>query len=67
MVRLKITDIDSSRMLIRVEQGKGARDRYIMLSQQLLVMLRAYWRETRPAHWPFPGQDESRPLDASVL
>src|SRR5689334_22375970 len=67
VVRLKITDIDSSRMLIRVEQGKGGRDRYIMLSPQLLVMLRAYWREARPPHWLFPGQDESRPLDASVL
>ena len=67
VVRLKIADIDSSRMLIRVEQGKGGRDRYIMLSPQLLVVLRAYWRETRPAHWMFPGQDETRPLDPSVL
>jgi site-specific recombinase XerD len=67
VVRLKLTDIDSSRMLIRVDQGKGGRDRYIMLSPQLLVVLRAYWREARPTHWLFPGQDESRPLDASVL
>jgi integrase/recombinase XerD len=67
VVRLKIADIDSDRMLIRVEQGKGGRDRYIMLSPQLLVMLRAYWREARPAHWLFPGHDETRPLDASVL
>src|SRR5262249_28320776 len=61
VVHLKITDIDRSRMLIRVEQGKGGRDRYIMLSPQLLVVLRAYWREARPTHWLFPGQDESRP------
>jgi integrase/recombinase XerD len=67
VVRLKIADIDSGRMLIRVEQGKGGRDRYIMLSPQLLVVLRAYWREARPEHWLFSGQDESRPLDASVL
>src|ERR1700674_6020299 len=67
VVRVKLTDIDSGRMLIRVEQGKGGRDRYIMLSSQLLVVLRAYWREARPEHWLFPGQDESRPLDASVL
>jgi integrase/recombinase XerD len=67
VVRLKITDIDSSRMLVRVEQGKGGRDRYIMLSPQLLVVLRTYWREARPAHWLFPGHDESRPLAASVL
>src|SRR6266853_5244142 len=67
VVRLKIADIDSGRMLIRVEQGKGGRDRYVMLSPQLLDMRRGYWRETRPAHWLFPGHDESRPLDASVL
>jgi integrase/recombinase XerD len=67
VVRLKIADIDSARMLIRVEQGKGGRDRYIMLSPQLLVVLRDYWRRTRPARWLFPGHDESRPLDASVL
>ena len=67
VVRLKIADIDSGRMLIRVEQGKGGRDRYVMLSPQLLDMLRGYWREARSAHWLFPGHDESRPLDASVL
>src|SRR6202521_278993 len=67
VVRVKLTDIDSGRMLIRVEQGKGGRDRYIMLSSQLLVVLRAYWRKARPGHWLFPGQDDSRPLDPSVL
>ena len=67
VVRLKLADIDSSRMLIRVDQGKGGRDRYIMLSPQLLVVLRAYWQEARPGHWLFPGQDDSRPLDPSVL
>jgi integrase/recombinase XerD len=67
VVRLTIADIDSRRMLIRVERGKGGSDRYVMLSPQLLIVLRAYWREARPEHWLFPGQDESRPLDASVL
>lgn len=67
VVRLRVADIDSERMLIRVEQGKGHRDRYVMLSAQLLVMLRAYWRKARPQHWLFPGRDESRPLDASAL
>ncbi|MGH7089572.1 MAG: site-specific integrase [Stellaceae bacterium] len=67
VVRLRITDIDSSRMLIRIKQGKGQSDRYVMLSPQLLVILRGYWRQARPSHWLFPGQDESRPLDASVL
>jgi integrase/recombinase XerD len=67
VAHLKIADIDSERMLIRVDRGKGGRDRYIMLSPLLLGMLRAYWREARPTHWLFPGQDEGRPLDPSVL
>jgi integrase/recombinase XerD len=67
VVRLRVADIDSDRMLIRVEQGKGHRDRYVMLSTQLLVMLRAYWQEIRPKHWLFPGRDKSRPIDASTL
>jgi integrase len=67
VVRLKIADIDSSRMLIRVEQGKGAKDRYVMLSPRLLTLLRDYWRAVRPRHWLFPGQSEDRHLDPSVL
>jgi site-specific recombinase XerD len=67
VVRLKIADIDSSRMLIRVEQGKGAKDRYVMLSPRLLALLRDYWRAVRPRHWLFPGQSEERHLDPSVL
>ena len=66
-VRLKIGDIDSSRMMIRVEQGKGAKDRYAMLSPQLLTILRGYWRLARPRQWLFPGRDESRPIDSQVL
>src|SRR3954447_21562097 len=67
VVRLRVADIDSNRMLIRVEQGKGHRDRYVMLSAQLLVVLRAYWQEIRPKHWLFPGRDESHPLHVSTL
>lgn len=67
VVFLKIEDIDSQRMVIRVEQGKGGRDRYVMLSPQLLKILRAYWRLTRPTRWLFPGRDSERPLDATVL
>ena len=67
VVALKVGDIDSERMLLRVELGKGGKDRHAMLSPQLLDMLRGYWREARPAHWLFSGHDESRPLDASVL
>ena len=67
VARLKLADIDSRRMLLWFDQGKGGQDRYIMLSPQLLIVLRAYWRKTRPGHWLFPGQDDSRPLDPSVL
>ena len=55
-VSLRPRDIDSARMVIRVEQGKGAKDRYTTLSQRLLEILRDYWRRTRPAgEWLFPG------------
>lgn len=64
---LKIADIDSQRMVIRVEHGKGGKDRYVMLSPQLLTILRSYWRLTRPKHWLFPGRDEERPLEVTVL
>jgi integrase/recombinase XerD len=55
VVGLRVADIDSDRMLIRVEQGKGHRDRYLMLSAQLLVILRAYWQEARPKTLAVPG------------
>jgi len=63
----KIADIDSSRMVIRIEQGKGGRDRYVMLSPQLLGILRSYWRLARPAHWLFPGRDGEHPISPTVL
>lgn len=65
--RLKVGDIDSSRMVMRVEHGKGGRDRNVMLSAQLLRILRTYWRLTRPQLWLFPGRDESKPIDPQVL
>jgi site-specific recombinase XerD len=52
--RLKITDIDSSRMLIRVQQGKGNKDRHTLLSQVALTTLREYWKQYRPKDWLFP-------------
>jgi integrase/recombinase XerD len=52
---LKVTDIDSQRMVIRVEQGKGRMDRYVMLSSKLLQTLRDWWRVDRPKGWLFPG------------
>src|SRR5882724_2598307 len=66
-VGLKVGDVDSGRMVIRVEHGKGGKDRYVMLSAQLLGILRTYWRLARPKHWLFPGRDDSKPIDVQVL
>ena len=65
VVNLKVTDIDSDRMSLRVEQGKGAKDRYTLLSARLLEELRSYWRRYRPALWLFPSRS-GRPLDVSA-
>ena len=54
-VCLKVTDVDSQRMVIRVEQGKGLRDRYVMLSPKLLKILQDWWRVDKPKEWLFPG------------
>jgi len=67
VVALTARDIDSSRMVIQVRQGKGGKDRYVMLSEQLLAILRDYWRRTRPPHWLFPGPDPSRSLTPRSL
>ena len=66
-LHLRLTDIDSERMMIRVQDGKGRKDRYVMLSRTLLETLRRYWREQHPATWLFPGQDPSRPLTRSSV
>jgi site-specific recombinase XerD len=65
LVSLKPEHIESSpdRMMIRVEQGKGNKDRYTVLFDWVLDALRVYWREYRPSLWIFPGQDPRRPLD----
>src|SRR6202041_905761 len=55
-------DIDSPRMTLRVEQGKGQRDRYVMLSPQLLELLRDWWWASRPRAWLFPGQNPVNPM-----
>jgi integrase/recombinase XerD len=57
-LHLKITDIDSKRMMVRIEQGKRKKDRYSILSQRALECLRQYWREYRPKEWLFEGQKE---------
>jgi integrase/recombinase XerD len=61
-VALKVSDIDSKRMLIRIEQGKGHKDRYVMLSPHLLELLRAWWKQAQPRGWLFPGRDPVLPI-----
>src|SRR3979411_1305521 len=67
VVALKVSDIDSKRMVIRVEQGKGRKDRYVMLSPHLLELLRAWWRAARPQGWLFPGRDRVQPMTTRQL
>ena len=66
VLRLKVTDIDSGRMVIRVERGKGGKDRTVMLAASLLETLRAWWKQGRPRTWLFPGQGGKRPLNPTV-
>ena len=67
VANLKVSDIDSQRMTLRVEQGKGQRDRYVMLSPQLLELLRDWWWAARPQAWLFPGQNPVNPMSARQL
>jgi len=62
VVALKLSDIDSERLLLRIEQGKGRKDRFAMLSPKLLELLRDWYRIARPAVWLFPGRDPMLPL-----
>jgi len=66
-IALTARDIDSARMVICVRQGKGRKDRYTVLSDQLLGILRDYWHRTRPSHWLFPGLKPSRPMAKRTL
>jgi site-specific recombinase XerD len=72
VVALKVGDIDSERMLLRVERGKGRKDRHAMLSPQLLELLREWWREGRrlgallPRGWLFPGRNPIEPLSTAA-
>ena len=66
-VHLHAADIDSQRMMIRIEQGKGRKDRYVQLSPKLLELLRSYWRQVRPRDWLFPGQPSSEPLSRDAV
>jgi len=68
VTRLRAADIDSQRMVIRVDQGKGRKDRDVMLSQRLLQILRQYWKVVRPPDYLFPGKVPQKPITpGSVL
>jgi len=62
VAHLQVEDIDSSRMVIRIRQSKGHKDRYVMLSPRLLELLRTYWKAARPTTWLFPGRDGEGPI-----
>jgi site-specific recombinase XerD len=67
VVRLKPEHIDSQRMVLRVDQGKGQKDRYVMLSPKLLEILRVWWRTEKPRPWLFPGDVAGKPITRSAV
>jgi site-specific recombinase XerD len=67
VTRLKVSDIDSGRMMIRVNEGKGLKDRYTLLGERNLEMLRCYWKAYRPLEWLFPGRNASCPVSISAI
>jgi site-specific recombinase XerD len=67
VVSLRVSDIDSSRMMIRIDGGKGRRDRYVPLSKHLLVILREYWKAARPKTYLFPGRKEGRHIVTNTV
>ncbi|MBC7684542.1 MAG: site-specific integrase [Bdellovibrionales bacterium] len=67
VTHLKISDIDSKRMVLRVDQGKGQKDRYVMLSPQLLEVLRHWWRVSHPESWLFPGNIPGQPISKDAV
>ena len=66
LVKLKIADIHSQRMMIRINQGKGRKDRYTLLPKRLLKELRDYWRIKKPKVWLFPGQRRDKPMSSRM-
>jgi len=66
-VRLTVSAIDSGRMVLRIAQGKGQQDRYVMLSPRLLEILRVWWRLHRPTHWLFPSRRPNHPIGRSAV
>src|SRR3990172_6988852 len=65
-VALKVSDLDAERMTVRVEQGKGGKDRYVPLATRLLTELRAFWQITPPRVWLFANRQGTRPIDITV-
>lgn len=66
LVAIKISHLDGERRLLRIEQGKGAKDRYVVISETLLTHLRRYWQDYRPSQWLFPGQHPDQPLTVTT-
>jgi site-specific recombinase XerD len=67
VTRLKVSDIESGRMMIRVNEGKGLKDRYTLLGERNLEMLRRYWKAYRPLEWLFPGRNAPEPVSISAI
>jgi integrase/recombinase XerD len=67
LCQLQVTDIDSARMVVRVRQGKGQHDRYVMLAPKLLPLLRQYWQQEKPRPWLFPGHPRTRPMPTRAV
>ena len=67
VVALRVDDIDSQRMVIRIRQAKGQKDRYVMLSLRLLELLRQYWKAVRPGHYLFPGAQPDRSISPGTV
>jgi site-specific recombinase XerD len=67
VVHLKVKDIESHRMMIRIEQAKGNKDRYTILSTRLLNELRTYWKTYRPDTWLFPSKDPNKPMHTATV
>ena len=66
-IHLTVPAIDSQRMVLRIAQGKGRKDRYVMLSPKLLEVLRAWWQVDRPRHWLFPGERPEKPITRKAV
>ena len=67
MVNLKVSDLDSNRMVINIHQGKGRKDRIVMLAENLLDVLKEYWLESRPETFLFPGKIPGKPLTRKAI